>query len=355
MSYRIPLDPHPAGPRRLLVDGQGFRLESFVFPSGVEALTIETATLALVVLPFTGQQVWRARAFDRELTMRSTFDEPVVTDRYLENNGAYFIHCGGSAMGNPGPGDEHPLHGELPNARLTSCELELDPAAGTVRLTGRMTHRVSFGAYFGAELSLLVHRDSAVLESTARLTNLSAEPRPLMYLAHINMRPAPGGAIEEDLEPTGRIVTRSDVTCTIAGVPRTFSAADVDAGAVTMSELLGHGVRVEPEIVQTVPSRVVDGWKTVRQRHPDGAVDVVTFTGDDLTHTLRWMRRSADDDACGFALPATAEADGFLAETAKGHVRWYGPGDSLVATIRHGAERPGEPAGHPDERTNHAH
>lgn len=63
-------------------------------------------------------------------------------------------------------------------------------------------------------------------------------------------------------------------------------------------------------------------------------------------------RGSADDDAFGFALPATAEADGFTAESAKGNVRQYEPGASLVASIRHGAERPGDPAGHPRERTN---
>lgn len=352
MTVRIPLDPAHWGARRVVAEGDGFHVESFRYESGIEALAIETAALELVVLPFTGQQIWRAAAGGRELTMRSTFDEPVDTDRYLENNGAYFIHCGGSAMGNPGPGDEHPLHGELPNARLTGCELEIDSAAGTLRLVGSVTRRVSFGPYFRADLSLLLHRDDSIMESTARITNLSAEPRELMYLAHINMRPAVGGRVVDELVPGARPTTRADFALTRAGESRVVSRAEFDAGELSLADLLAPGTRIEPELVQTIPSARVDGWATTRQVHTAGEVDVVSYRDGDLTHTVRWLRRSADDDAFGFALPATAEADGFTAESAKGNVRQYEPGASLVASIRHGAERPGDPAGHPPERTN---
>ncbi len=348
MTLRIPLDPTHWGARHVVVDGDGFHVESFRFASGLAALAIESSALNLVVLPFTGQQIWRASAFGRELTMRSTFDEPVDTERYLENNGAYFIHCGGSAMGNPGPSDDHPLHGELPNARLTDCELHFDSVAGTLALVGSVTRRVSFGPFFRADLSIRVRRDDSVMESTARITNLSAEPRPLMYLAHINMRPAIGGHIAEDLIAGEQPSTREDFAITINGTARTVPVSQ--ANDLGIGPLLAPGVRVEPELVQTIPSARIDGWTTVRQVHASGEVDVVSYSGDDLTHTLRWLRRSADDDAFGFALPATAEADGFASESAKGNVRQYLPGDSLVATIRHGAETPGDPAGHPTER-----
>lgn len=350
----IPIESRPDAPRRLLVEADGVRVEAFTFASGIEALDIDAGALNLVVLPFRGQQVWRARAFGRDLTMRSTFEDPVASDDYLEGNGAYFIHCGGSAMGNPGPTDAHPLHGELPSARLEECALELDPAEGALTVRGRMTRRVSFGPYFSAELALRIRRDDPVMVSTARITNRSAEPRPLMYLAHINMRPAIGGRIDEQLQPGRAPITRAELSLTSAGEVRQLSAQEFDASGLSLTDLLAPGVRVEPELVQTVPSARVDGIVTVRQVHSTGEVDVVSFGGDDLTHTIRWLRRSADDDAFGFALPATAEADGFDAESAKGHVRWYEPGESLVATIRHGAERPGEPAGHPLERNQNA-
>ncbi|GIS11657.1 MAG: hypothetical protein CM15mP115_08080 [Alphaproteobacteria bacterium] len=46
------------------------------------------------MLPFKGQQIWRAGFDGRDLTMRSMFDEPVDTQVYLETYGAFMIHCG---------------------------------------------------------------------------------------------------------------------------------------------------------------------------------------------------------------------------------------------------------------------
>lgn len=334
MSTVIPLVPaqFPESGRRTLLEADGIVVEGFRYSSGIEGMTVRSEALELDVLPFTGQQIWRARIGGRDLTMRSTFEEPVASREYLESNGAYFIHCGGSAMGNPGRGDEHPLHGELPSARLGDVALELE--GHELRLRGGFTSRVAFGAYFRAALSLRVRVGDTLIESHAELTNLSAEPRPLMYLAHINMLPAVGGRLVEEYEPGRRPVARGDVL--VGGRP--VPAADLDSGDVGIEELLAPGVRVEPELVQTVPVAHPGGWSTVRQVHPTGHTDIVSFEHGDLTHTIRWLRRSADDDAFGFALPATAEADGLAAETAKGHVRLYGPGESLRATIRHGSE-----------------
>lgn len=350
MSVVIPLDPAAFGPRRMLAEAPGITVDAFRYRSGVQALTITTPVLSLDVLPFMGQQIWRARAYGRDLTMQSTFDEPIDTNDYLANYGAYFIHCGGSAMGNPGPEDAHPLHGELPSIGMDEASLEL--GEGWLELRGSVTYRRAFGAYFRARLELRVEADSAVMQSTATITNASAEPRPLMYLAHINARPAVGGHLEEALVPGASIASRAGFRLVEGDDVREISTEDMDAGVVPFEHLLARGVRVEPELVQTIPSAVEDGWSTIRQVHSDGGIDVVSFRRDHLTHTLRWLHRTADDDAHGFALPATAEADGFAAESRKGHVRYYAPGDSLVAVIRHGAEPPRSGAdAEPTERT----
>ena len=332
----VRLDPtmFTTAPRVLLEHG-ALRVTVFTYGSGIDGLRIENGVGHVDVLPFVGQQLWRAEFHGRPLAMATTFDEPVVTADYLSGNGAYFLHCGGSAMGNPGDSDDHALHGELPYGRHSGVELEV--AAGTVTVRGGLTHRVSFGPYFSAVTSVTVTEGSGVIESRATVTNLSREPRPLMYLAHINFRPAVGGAVLDTLAAGSRPVTRDGF---LMGTDRVHvTAADLDDGTVPFARLLEPGVRVEPEVVQTIPAVPdADGWVTTRQRHADGSTDVVAHRSPDLTHTLRWLRRSADDEAFGFALPATAEADGFVAETAKGNVRNYGPGEALVAHIRHGIE-----------------
>lgn len=317
----VRLDPESFGtaPRELVRHGE-LRATAFRYGSGVAGLRIDNGIGHVIVLPFVGQQLWHVEMHGRPLTMVSTFDEPVDTTDYLAGNGAYFLHCGGSAMGNPGPLDEHPLHGELPYARHIGVELIVAEGAITVR--GGFTHRVSFGPYFDAQTSVIITEGSGMLDSRARITNLSREPRPLMYLAHLNFRPAVGGSVIDQLSE-GRSAT-------------TRAGFELDG---RVDELLRPGIRVEPELVQTVPAAPdADGWVTTRQRHVDGSEDVVAHRSPDLTHTLRWLRRSADDDAFGFALPATAEADGVAEETRKGNVRLYRHDESLTAHIRHGIE-----------------
>ncbi len=111
-----------------------------------------------------------------------------------------------------------------------------------------------------------------------------------MYLAHVNFRTAVGGRIVEQL----------------------------DGPAGDMQAALAEGVRIEPELVETVPVRTIDGWVRSEQHHVDGARDLVEYRPGDLTHTIRWLRRSADDEAFGFNLPASAEPGGFIAEDRKG-------------------------------------
>ena len=79
---------------RSLCQFDAFSITTFRYNSGVAALRIINARGEIIVLPFQGQQIWRANFDGRDLTMRSMFDEPVSTRDYLENYGAFMIHCG---------------------------------------------------------------------------------------------------------------------------------------------------------------------------------------------------------------------------------------------------------------------
>ena len=50
---------------------------AFRYDCGIEALRICNARGEIIVLPFKGQQIWRAGFDGRDLTMHSMFDEPV--------------------------------------------------------------------------------------------------------------------------------------------------------------------------------------------------------------------------------------------------------------------------------------
>ena len=81
------------------------------------------------------------------------------------------------------------------------------------------------------------------------------------------------------------------------------------------------------------------------QIHPDGAADFVSHRPSELDHAVRWITRSGDQEALGLVLPATAEADGYTAEKAKGNVRVLPPSASFSCRIRFGALNAAEAEG----------
>src|SRR5262249_45909588 len=83
-------------------------------------------------------------------------------------------------------------------------------------------------------------------------------------------------------------------------------------------------------------------WAHSLQLHPDGAADFVSHRPDQLDHGLRWIARNIDQDALGLLLPATAEADGYTAEKAKGNLRLLPPQGEFRCDLEFGALQPAE-------------
>ena len=80
----------------------------FRYGTGVAGVRISNARGEIVVLPFQGQQIWDARFDGRTLTMKSLFTEPQATRDFVATYGAFLLHCGITAMGNPGPQENLP-------------------------------------------------------------------------------------------------------------------------------------------------------------------------------------------------------------------------------------------------------
>lgn len=72
ISSRVHLCPEMFGAvRRLLLEADGFRAETFRYSTGVEALKVFNSRGSFTLLPFMGQMVWRCDFDGRELTMKS--------------------------------------------------------------------------------------------------------------------------------------------------------------------------------------------------------------------------------------------------------------------------------------------
>ena len=106
------------------LQNEAFTVALFRYSTQVCAVRLSNSKISLWCY-LQGQQVWRFESPIGDLTMKSIFEEPENTTRFGLNYGAFLIHCGLTANGNPSAEDSHPLHGELPNCRYQEAWLSI--------------------------------------------------------------------------------------------------------------------------------------------------------------------------------------------------------------------------------------
>ncbi len=336
----IPLYPDQFGlQERTFAQAGGIVVTGFRYPSGVAALRILNGAGEVIVLPFQGQQVWDATFLGRRLTMGSLFDEPQDTADYLGNYGGLLLHCGAAAMGNPGPDDSHPLHGELPSARYDNALIRLESLDGAmaVTLTGTTRQTRAFGHSYDATASLRIRQGSTRISVRMGIQNRQQRPMNLLYLAHVNFRPADGGRFI-DTAQDGDVLIRN------AGKPApNASPAERDAAAWTAPQaslsrnVPASGSMAGESVAVLLPASGPDGQTHAAQLHPDGTADFVTWRTRELPLAVRWIIRNGDEDAAGFMMPSTAYPDGLAAAGRRGQLVCLPPGETMDFAYEFGA------------------
>jgi len=340
MTVRVALLPSMFRERaQTLVTTNGFECTAFRFDSGVEALRVSNIRGEIVVLPFRGQQIWRAAFDDRDMTMRSMFEEPSRSTDYLQSYGAFFIHCGLTGIGAPGPRDSHPLHGELPSAIFDNVTLELNESRGTLHIEGSYRHTVAFSCNYLATSRIGLRRDLAFLDVSLSVHNLKRSPMDLMYLGHANFRPVNGARLVYSAPYfPEQVRVRQSVPTHIVPPPSYAALLSELALRPEMHHTLHADQAFDPEVVFSIDMQAdAQGWAHALQVHPDGRADYVSHRPDQTPVTVRWLCRTVDQDALGLSLPATAGVEGYHAEKSAGRGVKLTGGGTWRADMRFGA------------------
>lgn len=343
----IPLRPdHFTSAPAVVAHHAGMTARAFRYGSGVAGLTMTNEAGHIDLLPFHGQQIWDARFHGRRLTMGSMFDEPVATQDYLSNYGAFFIHCGVTAMGNPGPGDTHPLHGELPNALYQAAHLIVggDERGPFMALSGSYRHRVAFTHNYAAEPLIKLGARSGRIRAALTIRNMKPSPMELMYLAHINFRPVDGAVLIDTVPDDPRHMrVRATLPASFTPSPQHRALLDATLADPARHRQIRPGEAINPELVFSLDCKSdAAGWAHSMQLLPDGPADFVSHRPSELKRGVRWISRGGDQDALGLMLPATADPDGYAAEKAKGHVQVLAPQEAFHCEMEFGALTPDE-------------
>ena len=105
---------------KLILENGSMKAYTFLFSTGICGLKVENEKGYIVVLPYQGQQIWRASFLGHDLVMRTAFDEPRTPETYLSTYGGFLLHCGINAMGAPAKDDTHPQQWDFPQANISS-------------------------------------------------------------------------------------------------------------------------------------------------------------------------------------------------------------------------------------------
>lgn len=298
---------------------------AFRFDSGVCGLRLKNDQGELVLLPFQGQQIWAAKFGGRNLTMKSMFTEPRPTQTYLETYGGFLLHCGATAMGVPTEEDSHPLHGELPNAPYQEAFLLAgkDAHGEYLALGGQYQHTVAFNHNYLARPLVKLYEGSSLFLVSMTIQNLKHSEMELMYLAHVNFRPVDNARLVYSARPgPEHIRVRRSIPSHIRPKPGYVEFIEELGRHPEKHNLLKPDLVFDPEVVFFIDYLADEaGWAHSMQVHPDGSGDYIRHRPEQLDHGVRWISRTADQDALGIVLPATAEPEGYHAEKAKGNVK----------------------------------
>lgn len=341
-TCRIELDPRLfTGAESTLLRSSDFAVSTFEYSTGVAGLRVVNARGSLTILPFMGQILWDAEFDGVRLGMDSPLQEPRPAGTIVETYGCLSYHAGILRNGNPSPRDDHALHGELPCARMDAAWLEVGSDGGTpmLRVVGRYEHIEAFGARYVAHPSITLRADSTCFGISLDVENLSYRPMDVMYLCHLNFGFWKGARL---VQPAPFTPERTQVRTSVPShVVRTreFDAllARLASDPSTL-ETLEDPERLDPEQVMFIrhPAPSTDGLVHFLMQRPEGDGAVVSFDPKIFSHVLRWLLFNPDQKVAAFALPATCEPDGYLAERSKGNVRTLAPGGRITFDVQAG-------------------
>lgn len=305
----------------LLLETHDIAIHTFIYSTGVEAVRITLGHGQFIWLPFFGQSLWSWKLDGVEQKFEGFVQEPDYGARdFLHNYGAFMIHCGITAMGNPTPEDTHLHHGELPLARYKEAWIEISDGPYPIALCGRMQHRIPFiAAYeFSPVLRILGDGTSVFVDST--VTNLQKSALQYMYLNHLNFTMNQAVLLEYGL----REFSSKTVTVLDEVIPGVVADPSLFLKVEDFSEYA-------PELVAIMKNQPQFGPVCVNKMHrSNGDVVWVAINTYELDHTVTWLTKTPDRSACGFSLPATAGPRGFAEELRQNNVKTLEAGNSVT-------------------------
>ncbi|WP_203651171.1 aldose 1-epimerase family protein [Secundilactobacillus yichangensis] len=294
-----------------------FKVTTFTYPSGIEAMKVENSRGYLTLLPFHGLIIWDAIFDGVSLKMKDMFKQPLLGPGIADTYGCFQFTSGLLANGTPGPEDDYQLHGEFPTSDMDHSYITLEDGEMTVH--SDYEYVKGFGYHYLAEPSVTMHKGSGLFDIRLKVTNLSNyQPMPLQYLCHMNYAYVDNAKMSSNI-PDEDFQLRQTIPSHVHPTPEWTKYNDALKASGKLINQLDDPDHYDPEIVffskdlsQITPEA------EFRVDIGDGKNFLTKFDTSEFPIATRWILYNADQQVNAFAIPGTSTPEGFTAAKKAG-------------------------------------
>lgn len=321
--YRLPLHKcmFHSYERDIIVSDE-FKVTSFKYNSGIEAIKIENSLGHLVILPFMGQMIWDAQFMGENLCMENMFSEPKISNEVVGTYGCFAFHSGLIRNGCPSEADDHPLHGEMPCANMDSAWLEISDNAITIK--GQYEYVMGFGDHYLATPSVTLAAQQSTFEIGMQVQNLASVDMPLQYMCHMNTAYFDNATLKQNI-PDDAIKLRETIPGHVKPTPQWLEFNE-SLKAQAPIDTLSTPQMYDPEIVYFADNLSQYTDKAEFEMQIGGGKKLVThFDTAQFNYATRWLLYNGDQKVGAYVLPATCRPEGHLAAKNNGSLIYLKP------------------------------
>ncbi len=346
-KYFYKLQKHFFSEKENLIFHSGaFKAFIFRYYSDVCAIRLVNSKGEMIILPFKGQQIWSVQFEGQNITMVSPVKIPKQSNDFLENFGCFLLHCGATRVGAPTAKNNHPLHGDLPNAVYAEASLVTgnDEKGNYIGVTGIYHHTVFFSNSYIAHPTIKLYQDATTFNVEMEITNCSETAMELMYVCHINFKPQDYARLFYSACYTPeKVRIRKSIPSHIE-VSRDFKKFIDDlALSPEKHHILHPELDFDPEIVFFIDYKAdKHGYAHTLLRLTNNYSYYVKHKPEEFPAANRWISRTKNHDAIAIIEPGTCEVEGYEAETKKGNIMTLLPKQKYTGSLTIGLLSPEE-------------
>ncbi|EGP5096653.1 TPA: aldose 1-epimerase family protein [Enterococcus faecium] len=322
----------------VLYQDKYFKVTTFTYPSGVEALKLENQKGYLTVLPFMGLIIWDAVFDGISLKMKDMFSQPLPGDGIADTYGCFEFTSGLLGNGTPAPEDDYQLHGEAPTSKMDHAYVEIGD--DYIEIHADFEYVKGFGDHYLSEPSVRMYQNSGLFDIKLSVTNLSkSQTMPLQYMCHMNYAYVENGKISQNF-PDSAMKLRQTIPSHVHPTPEWLAYNEELKNSGALINDLNDSVHYDPEIVFfSEDLRQFTDEAEFRMTAPKDHNFLTKFKTSEFPIVTRWLLFNADQQVAAFALPGTSTPEGRSAATAAGTLIQLKPGEKRSFMVTTGLEK----------------